>query len=208
MKYMEKLKRVKLLELCRSKKLKGYSKLNKNSSEEFKIFIARGGNIIGGGDWSEDRLVPDFVRSLVNKSPLLIRYPNSIRPWQHVLALIQAYVMLLSKIIDKDDDLPLAVNFGPHDIVQFSVQDVISILSSNWLEPEIKYINPNLPEANSLLLDSTIARNKLGWYSSWNIEKTICNTATWYKQYYENPKNAYKITLDQIENWKSSYIEP
>jgi CDP-glucose 4,6-dehydratase len=102
------------------------------------IAIARGGNIIGGGDWSEDRLIPDFVRAAVDQHTLTLRYPDATRPWQHVLALVQGYLMLLAGLVsDQPGRYARAWNLGPHDARDYSVRDVLELMSHHWQRPAL-----------------------------------------------------------------------
>ncbi|WP_236201484.1 CDP-glucose 4,6-dehydratase [Pseudomonas pseudonitroreducens] len=172
------------------------------------IAVARGGNIIGGGDWSEDRLVPDFVRAVINESPISLRYPDATRPWQHVLALVHGYLMLLSGLISEDPSLyAKAWNLGPQDLKQYSVRDVLEMLSKYWKRPELEYMDHPLPEAGALALDSSLARNQLNWVPVWSTEQTILRTAEWYRDYYANPSNSLAITRGQIEEWRSGLAQ-
>lgn len=174
-----------------------------NQNDAPAIAIARGGNIIGGGDWAENRLIPDFVRSVTNGTTLQLRYPNAIRPWQHVLALVQAYIMLMSELLsDNAIKVAQAWNFGPLDTKQYTVQDMLELLSSNWKRPNISYLNNPLPEANLLSLDSTMAREKLNWMPAWDTKQVITETASWYRDFYADPSCARYITLNQIEHWR------
>lgn len=167
------------------------------------IATARGGNIIGGGDWSEDRLIPDFVRAVVNKEALTLRYPDATRPWQHVLALAHGYLMILAGLLsDQPSHFARAWNLGPQDTKQFSVRDVLELMSNSWVRPELTFMESPLPEALSLTLDSSLARNLLDWAPTWGTERVIHETAAWYRDYYENPKSAGSITLAQINAWR------
>ena len=168
------------------------------------IATARGGNIVGGGDWSEDRLIPDFVRAVVGKQMLTLRYPDATRPWQHVLALVHGYLMLLAGLISGDPArVARAWNLGPQDSRQYSVRDVLELMSLNWQRPQLNYMDNPLPEASVLALDSTIARNILGWVPVWDTEQAIAQTAAWYRDYYGNPTAAAELTLNQINSWRS-----
>lgn len=168
------------------------------------VAIARGGNIIGGGDWSEDRLIPDFVRAVVNGGALTLRYPDATRPWQHVLALVHGYLMLLAGL---DSDRPAhyarAWNLGPQELRQHSVRDVLEMMSSHWQRPQLEYENHPLPEAGALALDSSLAHNLLGWRPVWDTEEVVRRTASWYRDYYADPTAARAITLDQIGAWRA-----
>lgn len=171
------------------------------------IAIARGGNIIGGGDWSEDRLVPDFVRAVVHGGAMTLRYPEATRPWQHVLGLVQGYLMLLSGLLC-DDPTPYmrAWNFGPLDNRQLSVKEVLELLSSHWVKPNIKYMENPAPESIALALDSSRACRELEWLPPWDTARAIAETANWYREYYKNPSNAALITQHQIDVWRSMLI--
>jgi len=167
------------------------------------IATARGGNIVGGGDWSEDRLIPDFVRSVVNSAPLTLRYPQATRPWQHVLALVHGYLLLMSKLIgDKPQDAARAWNLGPQDPRQFSVREVLELMSDEWQRPALEFMDAPLPEAGALALDSSLARNLLDWEPAWDTHRVARETAAWYRQYYAEPAAAREITLAQIEAWR------
>lgn len=167
------------------------------------IATARGGNIVGGGDWSEDRLIPDFVRAVVQNHVLTLRYPQATRPWQHVLALVHGYMMLLAGLLSKEpESIAKAWNLGPQDTQNYSVKSVLELLSQHWQRPALEYLDNPLPEAGTLALDSSLARNSLGWIPVWDTEQTIKETANWYQAYYHNPSAAREITLNQIHSWR------
>ncbi|AUT60263.1 CDP-glucose 4,6-dehydratase [Paraburkholderia terrae] len=167
------------------------------------IATARGGNIIGGGDWSEDRLVPDFVRAVVQQSTLTLRYPDATRPWQHVLALVQGYLMLLAGLVNQPAKFARSWNLGPQDPRSFSVREVLEELSSNWERPNLEYMQAPLPEAGALALDSSLARNQLGWTPPWDTRRVVTETANWYRDYYRAPAEAMNISLKQLQAWRS-----
>jgi len=172
------------------------------------IATARGGNIVGGGDWSEDRLVPDFVRSVVNDAPLTLRYPEATRPWQHVLALVHGYLLLLGKLMGPEPEaVARAWNLGPHDPRQFSVREVLELMSEEWRRPPLEFMDNPLPEAGALALDSSLARNLLRWAPVWDTHRVARETAAWYRKYYEAPQTAREITMAQIEAWRGDLRE-
>src|SRR3569623_2107936 len=145
------------------------------------IAIARGGNIIGGGDWSEDRLIPDFVRAAIDGTKLTLRYPDAIRPWQLVLALVHGYLNLLAGMIsDEPARLARARNFGPQDHKQNSVRNVLELMCGHWQRPQLEYMHNPLPEAGTLALDSSLARNVLDWLPIWDTERGVKESAVWY----------------------------
>lgn len=167
------------------------------------IATARGGNIIGGGDWSEDRLIPDFVRAVVQGHALTLRYPDATRPWQHVLALVHGYLVILSGLVSGDPRrVAKAWNLGPQEARQYPVRDVLELMSHSWKRPALEYLENPLPEAQTLALDSSMARNQLRWNPVWDTERVVRETAAWYRDYYANPESARAITLTQINAWR------
>lgn len=169
------------------------------------IATARGGNIMGGGDWSEDRLIPDFVRAVAGGGSLTLRYPDATRPWQHVLALVQGYLMILAGLVSKEPGrFARAWNLGPHEARQFTVREVLEQMGGHWKRPALAYMDHPLPEAQALALDSTLARNQLGWAPVWDTAKVVYETAAWYRDYYANPAAARALTLAQINAWRES----
>lgn len=179
-----------------------------NQNRNLRISIARGGNIIGGGDWSEDRLVPDFVRALVNKKVLTIRSPKAVRPWQHVLALVEGYLYLLAGL---SSNHPATFegpwNFGPIQNDILTVEDLISEMAYYWDRPRIEYVDNSLPETEYLCLDSSKAMNKLHWRPVWNTQKSIEMTISWYRSYFANAESTHQLTMNQITEWRRSQNE-
>lgn len=148
-----------------------------------KIATARAGNVIGGGDWATDRLVPDIIRATIHKQPLLIRNPNSIRPWQHVLEPLSGYLRL-AQLLDQNQDLSKGWNFGPEISGEVSVNYLIEGLSQHWQKPVIHYQSSLQHEAAILRLDARAAKSELGWKQVWNIDETLQRTINWYKDFY------------------------
>lgn len=169
------------------------------------LATARGGNIIGGGDWAEDRLAPDFVRAVMDGTPLRLRHPGATRPWQHVLALVQGYLTLLSRLMsDKPGACARAWNFGPLDKRAFTVRQVLELLCAEWRRPEIEYGDDGgMAECPALALDSGRAALELGWRPPWDTETAIRETAGWYRDFYANPAQARRLAADQIERWRA-----
>ena len=167
------------------------------------IASVRGGNIIGGGDWSEDRLIPDFVRAVINGTELTLRFPDATRPWQHVLALVHGYLVILSGLISNEPArFARAWNLGPQDPREYSVREVLNLMSANWQEPTLNFMENPLPEASALALDSSLARDQLNWLPVWDINQAVCETASWYRKFYQSPDDAREITLAQINSWR------
>jgi CDP-glucose 4,6-dehydratase len=172
------------------------------------VAVARGGNIIGGGDWSEDRLIPDFVRAVVSGDKLVLRYPDATRPWQHVLGLVHGYLMILAGLCsDTPGRYARAWNLGPQDTKEHSVRDVLEMLCAAWRRPDLEYQDNPLPEARALALDSALARNKLGWSQVWSTEQVVKETAEWYRRFYDRPADARAITQAQIHAWRQGIRE-
>lgn len=151
------------------------------------LATARAGNVIGGGDWSEDRLIPDLVRAISAQHSLEIRSPNATRPWQHVLESLSGYLLLGQKLIERNKNLDGAWNFGPERNGNRTVADVLSRLQTHW--PEMQWYRtpePQPHEANLLYLDSAKAHGLLGWQPVWNLDTTLEKTAHWYRTFLES----------------------
>lgn len=178
--------------------------LNKN------LYLAsvRAGNVIGGGDWSPDRLIPDIVRSIFDSSPLIIRNPNAVRPWQHVLEPLSGYILLAEKLWSSGDKFSEAWNFGPDKEDIKSVIWIVEKFSELWKEKikmTIKESN-EWHETKCLMLDSTKAREKLGWDPVWNIDIAMNKTVDWYKAYKEG-KNMQEVTMSQIREYEKELTQ-
>lgn len=166
------------------------------------IATARGGNIIGGGDWSANRIVPDYVRAKVNDEQLEIRSPNSTRPFQHVMSLVHGYLLLGCQLLEKGKEFVGGWNFGPTDSDAQMVKTLIEHLSRHWDSPEIIMGQQTFKEAQFLHLDSERARKLLHWNPSLEFPDTVKLTAEWYKAFAENPKCAREITSQQIDEYR------
>jgi CDP-glucose 4,6-dehydratase len=162
---------------------------------------ARAGNVIGGGDWSEDRLVPDLVRSISDRQPLVIRSPKATRPWQHVLECLAGYMMLGQGLLENRRELATAWNFGPPPEDNRTVEAVLSLLQTHWPELRWEQTESLQPHETTLLyLDHTRARVDLNWQPIWNLDRALQATADWYRQFHEK---AEVITKAQL----SGYVE-
>ena len=151
------------------------------------ISTARAGNIIGGGDWSKYRLLPDIIRSCFENSELIIRNPSSIRPWQHVLDPLFGYLCLAKNLSIKPKIFNGAWNFGPDDKDPISVNDIIEIVKTNGELFNIKIENDvSNKEAKYLQLDIAKSKNILNWTPKWNAETAIKYTLKWYRGFYNN----------------------
>lgn len=147
---------------------------------------ARAGNVIGGGDWSEDRLIPDLVRAVSCGQALAIRSPQATRPWQHVLESLSGYLSLGQGLLAGDSALAQAWNFGPEAEGNQTVAQVLSRLQTGW--PALTWYartQAQPHEATLLQLDSTLARKRLGWQPVWSLDKGLAATADWYRAQHE-----------------------
>jgi CDP-glucose 4,6-dehydratase len=168
------------------------------------IATARAGNVVGGGDWSADRLVPDVVRSLMTGVPLVIRNPTSVRPWQHVLAPLHGYLMLAEYMFERPGQEPEAFNFGPLPDVQYTVGDFANVLGQAFGR-KLQWYHPaenEPPEASTLLLDSSAARTQLGWSPRLSVEETIRWTAEWFRARNEGV-SARHLSIKQICDYEA-----
>ena len=170
-----------------------------NKQEAILIASARAGNVIGGGDWSEDRLIPDIIRSVENNESLVIRSPKATRPWQHVLESLSGYLLLGEYLLSAESSFAEAWNFGPGTEGNQNVEKVLSLIKKDlplfrW--EQTSEIQPH--EATLLQLDSAKAQQRLKWNPVWSFEEGIAETAKWYKQYVENGE---VISLQQIQKY-------
>jgi CDP-glucose 4,6-dehydratase len=163
------------------------------------VATARAGNVIGGGDWSQDRLVPDVVAALARNAPLEIRYPRATRPWQHVLNPLDGYVLLAERLWD-DPAAASAWNFGPSPRDCRSVEWIARRVAEHW-GADLRIVSPTEPqppEAPSLELDATRAHDGLGWRQRWDLEAALAATVDWYRRYADG-EDARLLTMAQIE---------
>jgi CDP-glucose 4,6-dehydratase len=145
---------------------------------------ARAGNVIGGGDWSEDRLIPDLIRAISSNKSLEIRSPHATRPWQHVLESLSGYLTLGQALLQGKRDFADAWNFGPDQDGNRSVEAVLNALQSHWSALHWHIAEEKQPhEANLLYLDNSKAKSFLRWRPVWTFTQTIATTASWYRQF-------------------------
>ena len=148
---------------------------------------ARAGNVIGGGDWSEDRLIPDLVRSVSEHSPLVIRSPHATRPWQHVLECLAGYLLLGQRLLEKRREFADAWNFGPASEDNRSVTSILTALQMHWPELTWEQTDVSQPHETSLLyLDHSKAKDVLEWQPIWSLDQALEVTAEWYRHFHEH----------------------
>jgi len=169
-----------------------------------KIASARAGNVIGGGDWAKDRIVPDCIRHLKNSTAIPVRNKTATRPWQHVLEPLSGYLLLAAKLYsDKCPSglLDSAFNFGSHLNANRTVADVVSEALKHWPGEWTDQSDPNAPhEAGKLNLTTDKAFHMLGWHPRWNFETAIQKTVEWYRATHEG-SDAVELTQQQITEY-------
>jgi len=176
-------------------------------------FVAstRAGNVIGGGDWAEDRIVPDAVRAWVKKNPVIIRQPESTRPWQHVLEPLSGYLLLGKLLYEQGKTFAgQAYNFGPSNMDDKSVKDVLNSIKKYWDNAGWLIENHSSIAKESILLKLCCdkALSMLGWHSILSFEESMQMTALWYKSFYENKDtDMLKFSFDQIKIYKKKAKE-
>ena len=168
-----------------------------------QVFIssARAGNVIGGGDYAKDRIVPDIFRSLKENKVLNIRNPNSTRPWQHVLEPLWGYLLLAEKM-NEDPSFSDAYNFGPEYSSNRTVQDVVDAFSK-VVEIKYKVLTKDklFKESKLLHLVSDKAKEALNWRPIWDFEKTIYKTASWYSKVQKNLSDEFALCMDDLSEF-------
>jgi CDP-glucose 4,6-dehydratase len=167
------------------------------------LATARAGNVIGGGDWSEDRLIPDLVRGFCSRKPVLIRRPNAVRPWQHVLEPLRGYLMLAERLLAQDQRFASAYNFGPGDEDTWSVERIANKLVQMWGRGASwsRDSDAGAHEAHYLRLDASRARMELGWEAKLKIEAALEWTLAWYRAWHQG-ENMANFTATQIEDYR------
>jgi len=166
------------------------------------VASARAGNVIGGGDWSEDRLLPDAVRAWVKEDTLQIRMPHAVRPWQHVLEPLAGY-MALSELMWRDSEHAGAFNFGPPTENAVPVEFVIKLAREAFGRGEVIFsqTNPELHEADVLMLDTRKSTEVLDLVKPWSVSEAVNETMSWYKDFYQGGDPA-RLCIEAIERFE------
>ena len=175
------------------------------SKHSVAIASARAGNVIGGGDWASDRLIPDVLRAIARSEAVNIRSPHSIRPWQHVLEPLSGYLILAERLFTEGIKFADGWNFGPHDVDARPVEWIIEKMVKAW-GPEASWKLDSAPqphEANYLKLDCSKAQMLLDWHPRWNIGLTIHKIVEWHKAFNDG-SDMHQITLAQISAYENS----
>lgn len=180
---------------------------NRSEAQAPAMASARAGNVIGGGDWAEDRLLPDIMRAIIEGRPVAIRNPNAIRPWQHVLEPLGGYLLLAERLHRDGAEFAGAWNFGPFEQDAETVETVVRRVVALWGREASWALDPGFHphESKVLKLDCTKAKQRLGWRPSWRLDQALRATVIWYKAYLRN-ENLRDVALEQIGSYQSSAL--
>jgi CDP-glucose 4,6-dehydratase len=189
-------------ELVTSAFRSSYFNPSKYSDHGVALASARAGNVIGGGDWADDRLIPDFVRAISNGQKVKIRSPYAIRPWQHVLEPLTGYLTLAAKLFTEGASYSQGWNFGPDDSDAQDVEWITKTICNLWGEGASYEVDthPQPHEANYLKLDCSKAKAELGWTPKWSIETTLKSIVDWNKAFLSS-QNMRSVTEKQIDQY-------
>lgn len=184
------------------------SYFSSDTGPRIALASARAGNVIGGGDWARDRLIPDCMDSLVNQKPIILRNPDAIRPWQHVLEPLSGYLLLIEKMWENPTRFAQSYNFGPDEKDARSVAWIVQKLCEKWgadasFEIEQK---PTWHEAQYLRLDCSRAKTELGWCPKWTIEEALDRIVEW-TRCFQMEGNIRELCLTQITQYMNSKKE-
>jgi CDP-glucose 4,6-dehydratase len=167
--------------------------------DEIGVATARAGNVIGGGDFADDRLIPDIIRAHSTNSTLTLRNPGATRPWQHVIDPLAGYILLAEKLSQDGENYSSAWNFGPNYDSKFSVSDIVDKMNHVFPVTVHKEIS-KFKETNFLSIDSTKSAKYLGWKPRFNTVESVELTIEWYQAFVEN-RDVHTLTLKQIERY-------
>ncbi len=191
-------------ELITSSYRRSYFHANDYPKHEVGLASARAGNVIGGGDWSADRLIPDCIRCLLEGAEIQIRNPQATRPWQHVMEPLSGYLLLARKLYENGPAFAEEWNFGPNDAdvkpVEWVVKEICRKWGGNTAYRTIKGNHPH--EAGLLKLDCSKAKSHLGWHPRWSLEQTIDKLIEW-TRVYSDKLDLRAVTMKQIEEFGS-----
>ena len=178
-----------------------YRKSFFKDSSACSVSSVRAGNVIGGGDWGKDRLVPDCIKSLSKERPIILRSPSSIRPWQYVLEPLYGYLQLATLMYVHGKEYEGAWNFGSNE--SYSVEFLVDLIIKNWGGGECLIDATQQPHEDKLLcLDSTKAYNLLGWDTIYDIDTAVKRTVDWYKAFYASDVDMYEYSLEEIVEYE------
>jgi CDP-glucose 4,6-dehydratase len=171
------------------------------------LATARAGNVIGGGDWAKNRIIPDAIRAFLNNKPLLIRNPVATRPWQHVLEPLSGYIILCQHLMQSPEFFADGWNFGPTNEGIASVSVLADKIINRWGNSAMWKLDEEFHphEASLLSLDCSKANNELNWRPIWNLDRTILETINWYKAW-EGKEDMHNFSLNQIRFYQQEFL--
>lgn len=173
--------------------------------DTYAMATARAGNVIGGGDWALDRLIPDCVRYINNGEKIEIRNPVAVRPWQHVLEPLSGYLLLGQKLLEEGKKFAEGFNFGPHENSVLRVAEVAQKVCEFYGKGEVVVQKTdNLHEANLLMLNIEKAERILNWTPTYNASEAVEKSVEWYKHFYNKDADMYEFTIKQIKEYEES----
>ena len=174
-----------------------------NPVSDLAIASTRAGNVIGGGDWACDRIVPDTIRAIASGRDIVVRSPDATRPWQHVLEPLSAYLWL-GVLLTKDRSYCTSWNIGPSDTQVLTVRQVVTAILQKWSTASRLVVEPEDSQREALLLrlDCSKAAYRLKWHTSWVMDQTLDAIVSWYKRFYTSgEEDMYPFTIHQIEQY-------
>lgn len=168
----------------------------------FGMASVRAGNVIGGGDWSSDRIVPDCIRALQKNRPIVLRSPEATRPWQHVLDPLYGYLLLATRLFAEPRHFSGSWNFGPREESSRPVKSLAEMIVRFWGAGKIRVapVNTHLHEASFLYLNCEKAHKELGWFPQWDFERSLRETVAWYRHAFEK-KEVLSLSECQIRDY-------
>jgi CDP-glucose 4,6-dehydratase len=171
-----------------------------NNPRKIPVSTVRAGNVIGGGDWGEDRLVPDLIRSIISSSVLTLRNPKATRPWQYILDCLHGYLLVAQAHLERQYKLPNSFNFGPKK--SLTVSELVQLFEECW-ERKVSYefLESGIKEQNKLALDSNLAEGTLGWEPILTPRQAVIQTAEWYRKFIAGG-DAQQLMRNEISNYR------
>lgn len=174
------------------------------NGKPFALATARAGNVIGGGDWAEDRLIPDCIRAINSDNDILIRNPIAVRPWQFVLEPLSGYLLLGQKLLEGKTEFAEGFNFGPNDDSVLTVAEVSKMVADAYGKGNVVVGEKSpLHEAGLLMLNIEKAKSVLGWYPAYDAKRAISKTVDWYKAFYSGD-DMFEVSTKQISEFQNS----